>query len=69
MGRARATAVGFGAVLLWALLALFTVGSAPVPPLLLNALCFAVGGAIGLVWAAARGRLGVLRRGTQGNRI
>ncbi len=61
MTRAQATALGFGAVLLWALLALFTVGSAPVPPLLLNALCFAVGGAIGVVWTAARGRLGVLR--------
>ncbi len=62
MTRARATALGFGAVLLWALLALFTVGSAPVPPLLLNALCFAVGGLIGLIWAAARGSLGALRR-------
>jgi len=60
MTRTQATATGFGAVLLWALLALFTVGSAPVPPLLLNALCFGVGGAIGLGWAAARGRLGVL---------
>ncbi|MGB2201454.1 MAG: EamA family transporter, partial [Pseudooceanicola atlanticus] len=37
MTRTRATAIGFVAVLLWALLALFTVGSAPVPPLQLNA--------------------------------
>ncbi|AJE48972.1 DMT family transporter [Celeribacter indicus] len=50
MTRKTATTLGFIAVLLWALLALFTVGSAPVPPLQLNALCFAVGGAIGLVW-------------------
>jgi hypothetical protein len=35
MTRHRATAVGFIAVLLWALLALFTVGTAPTPPLLL----------------------------------
>jgi drug/metabolite transporter (DMT)-like permease len=56
----RATAVGFGAVLLWALLALFTAASAPVPPLLLNALCFALGGALGLIWATVRGRLGLL---------
>ena len=38
MTRTRATATGFVAVLLWALLALFTVGSEPAPPLLLNAL-------------------------------
>ena len=30
----RATAIGLVAVLLWAVLALFTVGSAPTPPLL-----------------------------------
>jgi drug/metabolite transporter (DMT)-like permease len=52
MTRKKATATGFVAVLLWALLALLTVGSAPVPPLLLNALTFAVGGAVGLVWLA-----------------
>ncbi len=50
MSQIRATAIGFSAVLLWAALALFTVGSAPVPPFLLNALCFAIGGGIGLVW-------------------
>jgi drug/metabolite transporter (DMT)-like permease len=49
-------------VLLWALLALFTAATAPVPPLLLNALCFGLGGALGLGWAAARGRLGLLAR-------
>lgn len=57
----RATATGFIAVLLWALLALFTVGSAPTPPLLLNTLCFAMGGTLGLIWAAATGTLGALR--------
>jgi hypothetical protein len=50
MTRGKATAIGFGAVLLWALLALFTVGSAPVPPFQLNAVCFAIGGAIGIGW-------------------
>ncbi len=54
MTRPAATAIGFTAILLWALLALFTVGSAPVPPLQLNAICFAIGGAIGLIWCAAR---------------
>ncbi len=53
--RNRATLIGFSAVLMWALLALFTIGSAPVPPLLLNALCFAIGGALGLIWTARRG--------------
>ncbi|MBO9475597.1 EamA family transporter [Shimia sp. R10_1] len=55
MTRTKSTAVGFIAVLLWALLALFTVGSAPTPPLLLNALCFTVGGMIGVIWALMTG--------------
>ncbi len=62
MTRARATLTGFSAVLLWALLALFTVATAPVPPFLLNALTFAVGGAVGLVWVAAGAGFGVLAR-------
>ena len=62
IGRARATAIGFGAVLLWALLALLTTGSAPTPPLLLNALCFGIGVALGLVWAWGTGGLGRLKQ-------
>ncbi|WP_132949744.1 DMT family transporter [Rhodovulum bhavnagarense] len=61
MTRPRATAIGFSAVLLWALLALFTVGSAPVPPLQLNAICFAIGGAIGLAWVLVSGEGRLLR--------
>lgn len=61
MTRSRATALGFVAVLLWALLALFTVGSAPTPPFLLNTLCFAMGGTLGLIWAATTGAFGKLR--------
>lgn len=61
MTQSKATAIGFIAVLLWALLALFTVGSAPTPPLLLNAICFAIGGAIGLIWTAATGGFARLR--------
>jgi len=60
MGKGRATAIGFTAILMWALLALLTIGSAPVPPFLLNAICFAAGGLIGLAWTARRG-LAVLR--------
>ena len=62
MTREKATAIGFGAVLLWALLAVLTVASAPVPPLLLNALCFAVGGLAGLVWTVASGQAAGLRK-------
>lgn len=50
MSRNRATFIGFSAILLWSLLALFTIGSAPVPPLLLNALCFGIGGTLGMIW-------------------
>jgi drug/metabolite transporter (DMT)-like permease len=61
MSRNRATLIGFTAVLQWALLALFTIGSAPVPPLLLNAMCFAIGGGLGLIWTLANGRAHVLK--------
>jgi drug/metabolite transporter (DMT)-like permease len=60
MTRSQATLVGFTAVLLWSLLALLTIASAPVPPLQLNAVCFAIGGLIGLAWTARSG-FGVLR--------
>jgi drug/metabolite transporter (DMT)-like permease len=60
MTRGRATSIGFSAVLMWALLALLTIGSAPVPPFLLNTLCFGIGGGIGLVWVFFRGGFGVL---------
>jgi len=61
MTRRNASFIGFPAVLLWSLLALFTVGSAPVPPLQLNAMCFAIGGAIGVIWLIATGSLHQLR--------
>ncbi|MBZ0162796.1 MAG: EamA family transporter [Notoacmeibacter sp.] len=51
---ARATAIGFSAILMWALLALFTQASGQVPPFLLSALAFSVGTAIGLVALAFR---------------
>jgi len=60
MTKRKATLIGVSAVLMWALLALLTIGSAPVPPLQLNALCFGIGGMIGLVWTRRRG-FGVLR--------
>ena len=61
MTRGKATLIGFAAVLQWALLALFTIGSAPVPPVLLNAMCFAIGGGIGLIWTVVAKRAHVLK--------
>jgi drug/metabolite transporter (DMT)-like permease len=61
MTRGRATAIGLVAVLLWALLALLTVYTAPIPPFQLNAICFAIGGLAGLLWSAATGGLSRLR--------
>lgn len=61
MTRQRATTIGFTAILMWALLALLTIGSAPVPPFLLNALCFAIGGGLGMIWLAMGPGFGVLR--------
>lgn len=62
MTRKKATAIGFVAVLLWSFLALFTVGSAPTPPLQLNAICFAIGGTIGLIWTHLKGGLAQLTK-------
>lgn len=63
MSRRSATGVGFVAVLLWSLLALLTVGSGAVPPFLLSALCFSIGGVVGLGLILARGgSLGVMRQ-------
>ncbi|MCR4265496.1 DMT family transporter [Nitratireductor sp. ZSWI3] len=45
---ARATLIGFSAVVMWALLALFTSASGAVPPFQLSALAFSVATLIGL---------------------
>ena len=62
MSKTTATLTGFVAVLLWGVLALLTVGSAPTPPFLLNAICFAIGGILGLIWTGASGGFAQLRR-------
>jgi drug/metabolite transporter (DMT)-like permease len=51
-----ATLIGFTAILMWSLLALFTAASGRVPPFQLVAICFALGGVLGVVWIAALGR-------------
>lgn len=54
MSRGAATATGFVAVALWALLALFTAASGQVPPFQLAAMTFAIGGAAGACAMAFR---------------
>ena len=62
MTRSRATWAGFVAILLWGVLALLTVGAAPTPPFLLNAICFGIGGTLGLIWMWRTGARPALRR-------
>lgn len=63
MTRTVATGIGFVAVLLWALLALFTAASGQVPPFLLAALSFGIGGAFGaLSWVRDPSRVRLLRQ-------
>ena len=57
-----ATAIGFSAVALWSLLAVLTVATVPVPPFLLTALTFGIGGAAGMVWVLASGGTAALAR-------
>lgn len=56
------TFAGLGAILLWGLLALLTASTAGVPPFLLTALTFAIGGGLGLLVLILRGQLGRLRQ-------
>ncbi len=56
----RATLIGCLAILLWSALAALTAASGEAPPFELAALTFAIGGALGLLFAAARGRLGAV---------
>jgi drug/metabolite transporter (DMT)-like permease len=54
-----ATAVGFGAILLWASLALLTTMAGPVPPFQMTAMAFSLGFAIALLkWTLRRERVG-----------
>ncbi|SEQ73064.1 EamA-like transporter family protein [Loktanella sp. DSM 29012] len=62
MTRRTATLTGFVAVLLWALLALFTVATDPVPPFQLTALTFGIGAGVGLAWGWGSGTLSQLSR-------
>ena len=61
LSRGVANWAGVGAILLWSLLALLSVGAAPVPPLQLNAMVFSIGAVPGLIWAWRQGGFRMLR--------
>ena len=58
----RATLIGASAVLMWATLASFAVASGEIPPFQVTAMALAIGGALGLIVAAMRGRLWALKQ-------
>lgn len=61
--RLRATLIGFSAILMWALLALFTAASGKMPPFQLSAICFLIGSLPGIaVLLAKPERLSLLRQ-------
>jgi drug/metabolite transporter (DMT)-like permease len=60
--RRRATLIGATAILMWSLIALLVSATGAMPPFALNAVAFAIGGTLGLVWVAARGRIPALRQ-------
>ncbi len=66
MSSTAATLIGLIAILLWGLLALFTVASGEVPPFQLNALCFAIGGMVGAAtWIRRPHKVRALRQPPQ----
>jgi drug/metabolite transporter (DMT)-like permease len=59
----RATLIGFAAILLWSLLALFTAASGRVPPFQLATMTFAIGGLLGASsWLFRKGAATALRQ-------
>ncbi|MDF8355703.1 DMT family transporter [Ensifer adhaerens] len=59
----KATLIGFSAILMWSLLALFTAASGKMPPFQLSAICFLIGSLLGLaVLVAKPERLALLKQ-------
>lgn len=59
----KATLIGFSAILMWSLLALFTAASGTMPPFQLSAICFAIGSLPGVVVLALKPeRLALLKQ-------
>lgn len=52
----KATLIGFSAILMWSLLALFTAASGKMPPFQLSALCFLIGSLPGVALLALKPR-------------
>ncbi|MCA1406166.1 EamA family transporter [Ensifer sp. IC3342] len=50
----KATLIGFSAILMWSLLALFTAASGKMPPFQLSAICFLIGSLPGIVVLALK---------------
>jgi drug/metabolite transporter (DMT)-like permease len=64
--KGAATAIGFTAVLMWGLLALFAASSGDIPPFQLNTMTFLIGGLLGAAsWPFRRGAAGQLRQSWQ----
>lgn len=63
LSRPAATAIGFTAVLLWSLLAVFTAASGAVPPFQLTAITFGIGGLAGMaLWTVRPNAARALRQ-------
>jgi drug/metabolite transporter (DMT)-like permease len=63
LSRPAATAIGFIAVLLWSLLAVFTAASGAMPPFQLTAITFAIGGLAGVaLWTVRPAAAKALRQ-------
>ncbi|HMK80928.1 MAG TPA: EamA family transporter [Xanthobacteraceae bacterium] len=63
MPTARATLIGFAAILMWSLLSLLTVSTGTVPPFQLAAMTFAIGGTLGAAsWLLRPGAVRALRQ-------
>jgi drug/metabolite transporter (DMT)-like permease len=63
MSRNTATAVGFTAVLMWAVLAFLTAATGQVPPFQLAAMTFLIGGSLGAVtWPFRKGAFAALKQ-------
>ena len=59
----KATLIGFSAILMWSLLALFTAASGQVPPFQLSAICFLIGSLPGIIVLASKPqRLALLKQ-------
>ncbi len=61
----HATLIGFGAIILWGLLAVLTTASGEIPPFQLAAMTFTIGGGLGLIVTIARGKLSALKQSWQ----